>query len=149
MGNSSNRNQNSKMQRLSLEERRGWVRPWASWSSCGVPVHCRGVGLEGFHRSLPAPRILWFYEKQVTVFFVSMFCHLFSTGSNSSSDRCSAMELGSMVSFLAQMELKNVCMKKLKMQFLHLQPPFKILLLQPAIHGIRQFTNSEKYLSLL
>ena len=28
--------------------RQGWIRPWASWYSCGVPVHCRGVGLNGY-----------------------------------------------------------------------------------------------------
>jgi len=24
----------------------GWIRPWATWSSCVVPVHCKGVGLD-------------------------------------------------------------------------------------------------------
>ena len=42
--------------------RQGWIRPWATWSSCGVPVHCRGVGLDGPQRSLPALRILWSYS---------------------------------------------------------------------------------------
>lgn len=32
-------------------------------------------------------------------------------------------------------------------EFLHFQPPFKILL--PAIQGAQQFTNSEEYLPLL
>jgi len=43
-------------------KRQGWMRPWASWSSCGVPAHCRGVGLGGPQRSLPTLRILWSYE---------------------------------------------------------------------------------------
>lgn len=33
-----------------------------TWSSCGVPAHCRGVELDGPHRSLPTLRVLWFYE---------------------------------------------------------------------------------------
>ena len=39
-----------------------WSLPWTTWSSCGVPVHCRGVGLDGFQRSLPTLRILWFCD---------------------------------------------------------------------------------------
>ena len=27
-----------------------------------VPVHCRGVGLDDLQKSLPTPRILWFYS---------------------------------------------------------------------------------------
>ena len=42
--------------------RPGWIRPWAAWSSCGVPVRCRGVGLDDLQRSLPTLRILWFYS---------------------------------------------------------------------------------------
>jgi len=34
----------------------GW--PWATWSSCDVPVHYRGVGLDGLQWSLPTLRIL-------------------------------------------------------------------------------------------
>ena len=37
---------------------------WAAWSSDGVPVHCRGVGLGGLQRSLPTLRMLWFYTGQ-------------------------------------------------------------------------------------
>ena len=39
--------------------RQGWIRPWATWSSCAVPVHCRGVGLNGPQRSLPTLKIPW------------------------------------------------------------------------------------------
>ena len=38
---------------------RGWIRPWATWCSYGVPVCCRGVGLDGLQRSHPALKILW------------------------------------------------------------------------------------------
>ena len=31
-------------------------------SSCGVPVHCRGVGLDGPQRSFTTLRIPWFYD---------------------------------------------------------------------------------------
>jgi len=43
--------------------RRGWIRPWATWSSCSVPVHCRGLGLDGLQRHLATPRFLWFHRR--------------------------------------------------------------------------------------
>ena len=33
--------------------RPGWIKPWATWSSCGVPVHCRVVGSDG-HLKVPS-----------------------------------------------------------------------------------------------
>ena len=48
------------MLRLWRLSRPGRIRPWATWPSCGAPVHCRGVGLDGLQRSLPTLRILWF-----------------------------------------------------------------------------------------
>lgn len=36
-----------------------WIRPWATWWSCGVLAHSRGVGLDGLERSVPILRILW------------------------------------------------------------------------------------------
>jgi len=43
--------------------RQGWIRPWATWSSCAVPIHGTGVGLDGLLRSFPTLRILWFYKQ--------------------------------------------------------------------------------------
>jgi len=48
----------------------GWIRSWATWSSCGVPVHCRGVGLHDLWRSLPTLRILWFYDSKIVFLFI-------------------------------------------------------------------------------
>ena len=42
--------------------RPGWTRLWATWSSCGCPWSCRGVGLDGLWGSFPNLRILWFYD---------------------------------------------------------------------------------------
>ena len=57
---------------------------WATWSGCGVAVHCRAVGLDGPQRSLPTQdfMILWslgipvFTEYIETDFFV-LFCIVF------------------------------------------------------------------------
>ena len=40
----------------------GWIRPWATWSGCGVPVHCRGAGLDDLWRFLLTLRIPWLYD---------------------------------------------------------------------------------------
>ena len=50
-----------------------WIRLWATWSSCGVPVHCRGVGLDSPQRSLPILRILWFYNADNSPPFEQIF----------------------------------------------------------------------------
>ena len=55
-----------------------------TWPSCGTPVHCRGVGLDDLHRSLPTLRVLLFYEhlQGVKVSFVALpFLLLCSVGS--------------------------------------------------------------------
>ena len=53
--------------------RRGCIRPWAIWSSCGIPVHCRGVGLYGLQRSLPTLRILWFHSNALHILICKLF----------------------------------------------------------------------------
>lgn len=40
----------------------GWIGLWATWLSCGIPVHCRRVRLDGPQRSLPTLRILWLQD---------------------------------------------------------------------------------------
>ena len=42
--------------------RPGWRGLWAADWALGVPIHCRGVGLDDLQRPLPTLRILWFHD---------------------------------------------------------------------------------------
>lgn len=81
---------------------------------------------------------------------LKQFCHLISTSSDSSSDRCYVVELASVLSYFSSngtQKKKIVCMKKAQkaVESLYLHFFLKIL----AVQGIQQLKNAEEYLSLL